>query len=79
MIGQALTKKGQVWAWGQNLFGQLGDGTTRSGEHPKLVRLSDMRPSFPGLVDTEPEPQEEKKVFAIACGSELSIAVIGTS
>jgi alpha-tubulin suppressor-like RCC1 family protein len=39
----ALTAAGQVYAWGANLFGQLGDGTTTDSDVPVLV-------SFPGGV-----------------------------
>ena len=34
----ALTSSGSVWAWGDNLYGQLGDGTTTDAIAP--VRLS---------------------------------------
>jgi alpha-tubulin suppressor-like RCC1 family protein len=32
-----LTKDGNVWAWGDNKYGQLGDGTTITQRNP--VRL----------------------------------------
>jgi alpha-tubulin suppressor-like RCC1 family protein len=38
----ALSGDGRVWAWGQNNFGQLGDGTTTARRTPTLV---------PGLKD----------------------------
>ncbi len=38
----ALSGDGRVWAWGQNNFGQLGDGTTTSRPTPVLL---------PGLTD----------------------------
>lgn len=33
----ALTAGGQVWAWGQNIYGQLGDGTTTGRTVPVKV------------------------------------------
>lgn len=33
----ALDKNGQVFAWGDNMFGQLGDGTTTDNEVPQRV------------------------------------------
>jgi alpha-tubulin suppressor-like RCC1 family protein len=35
----ALTSTGQVLAWGENLYGQLGDGTTSNSDTPVRVRL----------------------------------------
>uniref|UniRef100_UPI003898E87A hypothetical protein n=1 Tax=Myxococcus qinghaiensis TaxID=2906758 RepID=UPI003898E87A len=36
----ALKVDGTVWAWGQNAFGQLGDGTTT--RHPSAVQVLGM-------------------------------------
>ncbi|WP_028048162.1 putative Ig domain-containing protein [Cellulomonas sp. URHD0024] len=36
--GLALTTDGRVWAWGKNVNGQLGDGTTAWLESPTLSR-----------------------------------------
>jgi alpha-tubulin suppressor-like RCC1 family protein len=34
----ALTADGQVWAWGSNTWGQLGDGTDKPSKKPILVQ-----------------------------------------
>ncbi|PON12639.1 hypothetical protein C2W62_38565 [Candidatus Entotheonella serta] len=36
-----LRHGGSVWAWGENTFGQLGDGTTTHRRAPVLVRTQD--------------------------------------
>jgi hypothetical protein len=38
----ALKKDGTVWAWGDNFFGELGDGKTKT-DSPKPVRASDLK------------------------------------
>lgn len=38
-FGLALTTTGRVLAWGHNVYGQLGNGTTRGSDVPVLVRL----------------------------------------
>ena len=35
--GLAVKKDGTVWAWGDNYFGQLGDGTTQRRDTPVKV------------------------------------------
>lgn len=39
----ALTSSGQVWAWGGNRYGQLGDGSTKVRLAPERVRLGQRR------------------------------------
>ncbi len=40
----ALDSKGQVWTWGLNYSGQLGDGTNQDKSHPVLVEgLNDVK------------------------------------
>lgn len=39
----AVTAGGEVWAWGDNEYGQLGDGTTENRHHPvQVTGLSDV-------------------------------------
>ncbi len=33
----AVSRDGRIWCWGENLFGQLGDGTTTDSSSPRLV------------------------------------------
>jgi len=33
----AIQADGNLWAWGDNFFGQLGDGTRQSGENPVKI------------------------------------------
>ncbi len=40
----ALTGTGQVWTWGGNRYGQLGDGTTTIGFAPRQVELAGSAP-----------------------------------
>lgn len=35
----ALDASGRVWTWGHNLYGQLGDSTSRNSKTPVLVNL----------------------------------------
>lgn len=39
LTGYAVTKSGGLLAWGQNNYGQLGDGTTRQRDKPVRVAL----------------------------------------
>jgi alpha-tubulin suppressor-like RCC1 family protein len=40
----ALKSDGTVWTWGNNYYGQLGDGTTTNHSNPVQVKLSDGTP-----------------------------------
>ncbi|MBA3021994.1 MAG: hypothetical protein FP817_12965 [Propionicimonas sp.] len=42
MHSLALTRSGSVYAWGDNSYGQLGDGTTHASTKPVAVRLPDL-------------------------------------
>ncbi|NDI34413.1 RCC1 domain-containing protein [Chengkuizengella sediminis] len=55
---------GEVWAWGYNSYGQLGDGTTESKSNP-----------VPVLVDNE--GNKLSNITAIAASSEYSLALDG--
>jgi alpha-tubulin suppressor-like RCC1 family protein len=57
----ALTSTGQIMAWGDGGFGQLGDGKTTSVDSPVRVRL----PKLPAGV----------KIVAIGAGSQHSVAL----
>ena len=37
IVQMVLTKEGQLWSWGYNGYGHLGDGTTTDRQWPKLV------------------------------------------
>ena len=58
----ALTAKGQVWAWGANFSGQLGDGTMIDKSTPVQVK---------GLPDPAADP-----VIAIAGSGAYSLALL---
>ena len=36
----AVNKKGEVWTWGQNNYGQLGDGTKTAKYTPVIVKAN---------------------------------------
>jgi len=58
----AVTSTGAVFAWGWNIVGQLGDGSTNGSDVPVKVRL----------------PGGGAKVTAVAAGSEHNLAVTST-
>ena len=33
----AITHSGQIWSWGGNMVGQLGDGTTEDRSYPTEI------------------------------------------
>lgn len=35
----ALDVEGNIWSWGSNSFGQLGDGTTTANSSPKQISV----------------------------------------
>lgn len=47
--GYALSSVGEVWAWGHNIFGQMGDGTTISSYFPKKSTLSGIAVQLAGV------------------------------
>jgi alpha-tubulin suppressor-like RCC1 family protein/uncharacterized protein YjdB len=59
----ALDSEGNVWAWGANWYGQLGNGTTNDSYIPLKVKASNSSDDF--LED----------VIAIAAGSNCSLAL----
>ncbi|KYN32781.1 RCC1 and BTB domain-containing protein 1 [Trachymyrmex septentrionalis] len=60
----ALTKEGEVYSWGRNKYGELGNGTHDQIVTPTLVNISNLEGS-PGT----------KRVVDIACGSSHSVAL----
>lgn len=60
----AALQDGTVVAWGDNQYGQLGDGTTRSSTTPVRVRAPDGRPGY--LTDA----------VAVAADSDFSMALL---
>jgi alpha-tubulin suppressor-like RCC1 family protein len=57
----ALSSDGKLYAWGNNMFGQLGDGSTNTSPRPMEVRLTG---ALAG-----------KKVVAVAAGGRFSLAL----
>jgi len=53
----ALRTDGNLWAWGTNAYGQLGDGTTEARSEPVKIMDNIMFPSSVKLVESLPEPQ----------------------
>jgi alpha-tubulin suppressor-like RCC1 family protein len=69
----ALSSSGQLWAWGDNRFGQIGNGgslVTRFAvvESPFLVNFFD-KPSFADLAIDPELPNANIKVLDIAAGA----------
>lgn len=58
----ALSEKGDIFAWGKNDRGQLGDSTTDNSYHPIKVEL-------PGTLD------QSERVIQIAAGGDSSFAL----
>jgi alpha-tubulin suppressor-like RCC1 family protein len=52
--GFAVTSSGQLYAWGNNFFGQVGNGTTTNVSTPVLINASDC-PTKPSS-DNHPQP-----------------------
>jgi alpha-tubulin suppressor-like RCC1 family protein/serine/threonine protein kinase len=57
----ALSSDGKLYAWGNNMFGQLGDGSTNTSPRPLEVRLTG---ALAG-----------KKVVSVAAGGRFSLAL----
>jgi hypothetical protein len=59
----AVDSSGSVYTWGDNSFGQLGDGTTTNSSTPVCIS------------DIETSPLKGKVITAVAAGSRHSMAV----